>query len=474
MGKHKLSSPLRKVESTTDTLASRGGLSVFSRYVEQTGILDLLEARFGHLRKSSKGTAVWNLFHQMICFFADGTSRHLTYFDQLKDDRGYAATIQIAPGEMASSHVVKRFFKLFAWTTGKVFRNLLKDLFIWRLHIQQPDLIVIGIDTMVMNNDDAKKRHGVTPTYKKVQGFQPIQFTWNGTIIDAVFRSGKWHANSRGTPRPMIEALVNLIRTRYREDVTIIFEMDAGFYDTAYYTLFDDLDVGFVASGKMLTDIKQHMSQAQTPWRHYHNSSQVWDYVEFGYKAKAWPRFWRVFYTRPQCQEQDAQIRLEFNRPEHVILTNLKQGAVCLQHLPPKKRKQLIQPEWIIEAHHQRSAEELTHRSFKDFGFEQLPFRRFFPNQALYYTMLLAFFLFQTFKQDVLGDVIPVTAYATTVRRRFIDIAAKVVRTGHQTIIKFAKQTLAVLKLDALWKKCLQTVPITAPTVPTLAENRST
>ena len=458
--KHKFSAPLSKVETTPDTLTSRGGLSLFSRYLEQTEIFDLLEEAFGFLRRSKKGLEVWNLFHQLFCFFADGTSRHLSYFDHLKEDPGYAAVVQVTSEEMASSHTIKRFFKRFSWTTGKTFRGILKDLFVWRLNITRPNLIVIGIDTMVMDNDYAKKRHGVTPTYRKKKGFQPIQFTWESTIIDAVFRSGKWNGMTRGTAKKMIKELVDLIRTRYRPDVTILFEMDAGFYDQTYYKLCDSLGVGFVASGKMHTAVKEHVSQSETHWGQYHNARQIWDYVEFGYRAKSWSEFWRAFYTRPRYDEKGPQMNLEFQRPDNVILTNLGTNPHVLRHLPEKQREQLCKPEWIIEAHHQRGAEELTHRAFKDFGFEALPFKRFTQNQALYYTMLLSFFLFQTFKEDVLKDVIPATAYATTVRRQFLDIAGKIVHGGHQTIIKFSETLIKSLNLHTLWQRCWQVIPI--------------
>jgi hypothetical protein len=364
---------------------------------------------------------------------------------------------------MASSHTVKRFYRLFPWTTGKVFRRILKELFVWRLRITQPELIVIGVDPMVMDNDYAKKRHGVTPTYRKVRGFQPIQFTWKGTIIDAVFRSGKLHGMTRGTAKRMIKELVNLIRARYRQDVTVVFEMDAGFFDQAYYELCDHLNVGFVAAGKMHSGVKEHASQTGTPWGVYRNPSQIWDYVEFGYRAGNWSRFWRAFYTRPRCEEHGPQINLEFFRPENVILTNLGTNPRVLQHLCPEERKRLVKPKWIIEAHHQRGAEELTHRAFKDFGFEALPFKRFTQNQAFYYTMLLSFFLFQTFKEDVLAEVIPVTCYAHTVRRRFIDIAGKIVRTAHQTIIKFPEAIAKALKLDKLWERCQHIIPVNTP-----------
>ncbi len=52
-------------------------------------------------------------------------------------------------------------------------------------------------------------------------------------------------------------------------------------------------------------------------------------------------------------------------------------------------------------------ADELPHRKLKDFGFEELPFKRFVPNSAVYYCMLTSFFLFETYKEDVLTEVIP-------------------------------------------------------------------
>ena len=463
LSKHRLSSPISKVETTSDTLTSRGGLSIFSSYLEQTNVFAVLEQAFGYLRKSRKGLGIWKLFHQLLCFLVDGTSRHLSYFDQLKGDSGYASTIQVAGEEMASSHRVKRFFKLFPWTAGKVFRRILKELFVWRLLITQPDLIVIGLDTMVMDNDYAEKRHGVTPTYKKVKGFQPIQFTWRGLIIDAVFRSGKWHSNSRGTAEHMLEELVNLIRSRYRQDATIVFEMDAGFFSQAYYKRCDRLNVGFVASGKMFPDVKKHVGRTATPWCEYRNPHQIWDYVEFGYSPKDWSRFYRAFYTRPRCEEDGPQITLEFLRPENVILTNLGTNPRILENLSAAQRKRLLKPEWIIQVHHQRGAEELTHRALKDFGSQALPFKRFTQNQAFYYTMLISFFLFQTFKEDILKDVIPVTSYPTTVRRRFIDIAGKIVRGGHQIIIRFPETIVRALKLDLLWKRCSQIIPLHIP-----------
>ena len=58
-----------------------------------------------------------------------------------------------------------------------------------RLNLTKPDIIELHIDTMVMDNDEAEVRHGVEPTYKKKNGFQPLQMTWERFVVDAVFRA---------------------------------------------------------------------------------------------------------------------------------------------------------------------------------------------------------------------------------------------------------------------------------------------
>ena len=92
------------VEITSDTLTGRGGLVLFSRYVRNLELFGDIDRLFGSMRKSSKGLPVTVLFHQLFCFFLDGTSRHLVRFDELKRDDGYAAAIETLPDQMASSH----------------------------------------------------------------------------------------------------------------------------------------------------------------------------------------------------------------------------------------------------------------------------------------------------------------------------------------------------------------------------------
>ncbi len=70
MTSHNASQRINTIETTTDTISGRGGLALFSRYLEQCGMFELLETKFGALRKSAKGLAVWLLFKQIFCNFS--------------------------------------------------------------------------------------------------------------------------------------------------------------------------------------------------------------------------------------------------------------------------------------------------------------------------------------------------------------------------------------------------------------------
>jgi hypothetical protein len=448
------------VATTSDTLTNRAGLALFVRYLSQIQIAPLLEEAFGPLRKSRKGLSLWSLFQQLFCFFLDGTSRHLRYFDHLKADPGYAATLESPQTQLASSHAMKRFFKAFAWTAGGSFRTILNQLFVWRLKLVCPRVIEATIDTMVLDNDEAPKRHGVQPTYKQVKGFQPLQMIWAGKIVDAVFRGGRKHSNAGHTVVNMLRRMVPLMREACGTHVVIIIRFDSGFFDEAILQACDELQVGVIMTGKMYPTIKTYV-RAQDPaqWAIYDNGHQEWEYLEFGWRCESWARHYRALYTRA-VTETNGQGLLDFARPDNVILTNLGVNAAVLASASVDEQTHWTQPATLIASHHRRGADELPHRGLKDFGFEALPFKRFPANAAFYYCMLIAFFLSETFKEDVLVEVLPVTSYATTVRRRVIDIAAKVVRTGGQVILKVTHSVMATLRFAQLWARCQSPPPI--------------
>jgi hypothetical protein len=152
---------------------------------------------------------------------------------------------------------MKRFFRAFAIFHAGAFRWVLKELFLWRLRREKIRVVMLTLDTMVMDNDEALQREGCDPTYKKVKGFQPLQLIWEGKIVDAIFRRGKRHSNYGRDVEKMIRGIVSLIRTRYDASVSIIVRLDAGFFDEKNFALLDDLGIGFLATGKVYDAIKE-------------------------------------------------------------------------------------------------------------------------------------------------------------------------------------------------------------------------
>jgi hypothetical protein len=443
---------IKGIEITPDTLTSRGGLSLFVRYVTSMGLWPIIEELFGGLRKSRKGQKVEEIFKQLFCFLVDGTSYHLVRFDALKQDPGYAGAIQSKYDDLLSSHSVKRFFRSFSWGLTWLFRRLMLRLFLWRLHILRPEVVVVGIDTMVMDNDEAIKREGVQWTYKKVKGFQPLQMTWGRFPIDAVFRGGKKHGNSGVVVPQMVRRIVSAIRSGYRSDVAIVFRVDSGFMDQKVFRELEELQVGYTCSGKLYTDIKEYAQCSDNcHWGRYENDNRSWDYLEFGDRRADWDMFRRAIFTR--LDDGEDQQLLEFARMESLIYTNLGMGEQIDELLERADLVQWLEADGIVGLHHGRGRDELVHRGIKEFAPESLPFRRFSCNTGFYYTMLLAFFLFECFKEDVCDEVVPVVAYPNTVRRKVIDVAAKIVRSGGKTILKMTQAAWNELNLPRLWER---------------------
>lgn len=204
------------------------------------------------MRKSEKGLPIPVLFHQIICFFLDGTSFSLVRFDELKEEDGYAGAIEVSSESMVSSHQIKRFFYGFSLGRIWLFRRLIQQVFLWRLRIWDPEVVILGMDTEAWNNDGAKVREGVEPTYKGVEGFQPFQVTFGRDVADALLRGGSKHSNNGETATEAIRHLTKKIRKTLGEEIPIVVRMDAGFCDKDIYQACEELGIGYLSSGRLL------------------------------------------------------------------------------------------------------------------------------------------------------------------------------------------------------------------------------
>jgi len=288
------------IEVTNDTLTNRAGLALFARYLDGIDLGWFIARWIGPLRKNSKGQSAVECLRQILVFLVDGTSRRLTYFDALKSDCGYAAIIEREPEDLLSSHSVKRFFGSFTFGRIWLLRKLLQELFIWRLCLAEPKVVILDLNVMVMDNDDAHVREEVEPTYKKVKGFAPLQMVWGRIIVDAVLRAGHHHSNHKDTTEKMVTNVVKKIRRRYSSTVPIIIRQDSGYFDKKLFTVFENLGVGYLSGGKLYKDIKAAVAGFDFEiWQTHLNGRQEWKYIEFGDRRANWDRFRRVVFCRP-------------------------------------------------------------------------------------------------------------------------------------------------------------------------------
>jgi hypothetical protein len=156
----------------------------------------------------------------------EGTSSSLGHFDDLAEDESYRDCIAVTDLKTVSSHAIKRFFHFFTSAKNRLFRGVLLRLFGFMLTSIKPTEVVLDIDSVVYDNDDALKREGSTPTYKKVKGFQLLLVKWGSFIVCADFRTGSAHCNRGNGLKYAFVSLVKVIRKALGDDISIRVTMD--------------------------------------------------------------------------------------------------------------------------------------------------------------------------------------------------------------------------------------------------------
>ena len=446
---------IHKIETTDDSLTSRSGLAFVLKYLKNINVISSLCEVFQGIRKSAKGKAIEEIITQLMLFFIDGTAFSLTQFDTLAKDTGYMKTIGRDKTDMCSSHVIKRFFNSTNKLLFQKLQKVLLDLFIWRLCIEKPSVIILGLDTMVLNNDDAKKRMGVSWTYKKCNGYHPLHIYWNGMIVNLAFHEGSEAPNHNNDLFVMLEETVKQIRQRFNKEVQIIAVSDSGFFDQKYFQKVEDLGLFFICGGRIIDAIKMDlMKHIPEEWKSFEKKGEVIEYFDYHDRRNCWNKEYRAIYTKHACK--DGIFRLAFDRPENIIYTNLDK----IELLQEKDIADYQGAEAIVRLYHSRAKDELVNRGIKEFVDETLPFKSFDSNGVYYYMAIISYNLFTAFQKDVLSPVVPAVCYPNTVRRLFIDIAGKIVYKSREIILKLRKEVVEGLNLLLLWEKCEAVVPI--------------
>jgi len=454
---------ITKISATNDKISSRGGLALFLRYTANIKLYELIGSVFLlKIFSGGKGLDLQQFFKQMFAYFIDGTDMSISGFDKKKTDKGYASVLENTKNDMASSHQIKRFFAKFSIFPNSMYNKVLHALFIWRLKIETPKIITLGIDTMVLDNDDSKKKEGCEVTYKKKKGFQPLHISWGPFLIDVLFRKGNAHSNHGTDYIDRVAAIVELIRERYSKDIPIILCADSGFADQKAFDYFDTINIHFITTSRIYKDIREYAQQLPTEqYSELSKDKSIWKYFEFASKLGTWKRFRRSIFTTLSCDENGQYvIGLGNKRTDNLIFTNIGTNQIADARLEAVAGKEYFKAENIVSLSHQRGADELIHRSIKELATkEQLPFKRMGMNRAYYFLMVISHFVFETYKRDVTHEVISINSYPNTFRRKIIDFAAKITSSAGYLILNVPRTIFDNFKINDLWKKC-QSPPV--------------
>ena len=455
---------ITKISITDEKISSRGGLSLILKYIENINLYKLIgSVLIAKIIFSGKGLGLQQFLKQIFAHFIDGTDMSISSFDKKRTDIGYASVLENTINDMASSHQVKRMFRKFIIIPNSIYNKILHKLFIWRLKIESPKIIILGVDTMVLDNDQSKKKEGCEVTYKRKKGFQPFHISWGPFLIDVLFRNGKAHSNHGTDYTDRVKAITELIRKEYSLDVPIIVCSDSGFSDQKAFDYFDNINIHFITTSRIYDETREFaemMPEAQ--YSDLKKNKIIWKYFDFGSKRKNWNKFRRSIFTSLSCDETGQYIiNLEDNKTDNLIYTNIGTNPTADEKLRNAGGERYFEAGEIISLSHQRGADELIHRSIKELATkEQLPFKRMGMNRAYYFLMVITHFIFETYKRDVTNDVISIKSYPNTFRRKIIDFATKITSSAGYIILNVPRAIYEEFKIDKLWEKCLSPVVI--------------
>ena len=266
-------------------------------------------------------------------------------------------------------------------------------------------------------------------------------------MIGAVFRGGDKHSNHSDTAPKTLRNLIQKIRRHYREDVPIIVRADSGFFDQK---LMADLEALGVGPRGGTDDLQRFISGVgESSWGTYQNGDQEWRYVELGDRRGNWKKFRRALFRQPLYE--DRQRLLEF-RPDQILYTNLGCGSRVDEELRAAGLERWLEADNCWKA---TMGGEPTSWciGLKDFPPRPCPSSAIRPTPPFTTRCWWPFSCTSRSRQDVCDPVVPLSCYATTLRRRLLDVAGKIVRHAGQILLKVTTATWEQLQIRRLWEK---------------------
>lgn len=398
------------LEIGEEVLTSHGGLSLLEAYFEEFSLRSRFDSRFSHLDGTTYSAA--SMLSLLLASKLIGDNRMLD-LARLANDRAVKTILGIdhVPHPTTASRMLERMSEADLVTLQLLWAEILRE----RL-LAGRGCIIVDVDStplMVWGQQEGTAK-GYCPKRKGAETYSPnLAFeAKTGLPLHQMLRPG--NRNSLGPKEEFLEFFDFLFAFVLPDVRLVIFRADSGYFAGYVFDRLEEQGAQYVVSAR--GEIFPKLDPESITWEKTRKGIQ---YGEFQYQKAGWSKARRFVIKRDHRRE--SQLRIDGLRDTDVVLVTNKQGR-------PKK---------IVDFYNDRgTAEQCIAEGKQNFGFEKFPSRRFLVNKVDLTLKIMAMGLLTAFREQVLPDSLR-KHRPGTIRKLFVNVAAKLVRTGRRQILRF-------------------------------------
>jgi len=420
-----------KVEFSLPNATSFGGALPILTYMNRLE----LEKQFSEKLTFSKGANSTYSLPKFCMTQVAGRllgKERICHFEEIEQDKFLARELGLSNGKLPDAKILYKDLERFD-TQEKILGLKQVNDQVNARQLKNQTRVILDFDSSVetIYGEQEGAAVGYNPRDHGKASFHPL-LCFDGVSHNALgfeLRSGDAYT-SDGTP----DMLEDILQSLPENIQTILSRGDKGFGSEKMYAACESKMIGYTIKMKKSNPLlKLALSR---PWCRFHEGTHIIEYTEFEYQASGWsiPRRIIAVRTKEVVEEEQMQLFPEYGWEYEWIVTNL-----------------LWEGENIWRFYNHRCGMENYIKEAKNgFALDAITNDEFFPNAADGMLKLIAYNVYQGFK----NEVAPEEAKSYTVsrmRRTFWTIPAVLVSHARQWTLKlwegFARQALWISML---------------------------
>ena len=411
-----------KLSSTNSLLTSHCGLILFGELINKLGLVTMVNEIFGKSGSNRGYKASTYIIPLLLKFHGGG--RYLEDIRQIKEDKLLRKLLKL--GTIPTTAAIGEWLLRKGRSSGlKQINNINKTILHKSLSLESRISYTLDIDA----SEIVSNKHSALYTYKKNKGYMPIvgHLAENQLIVGSEFRSGNISPSTRN-----YEFMKECIKAMPKGKYITGFRADSASYQAQIINYCNDNGISYAIGGVLNSSVLKAIAAIDK------NSWQIFEDGE-------------ISETYDDMSDSNHSFRLIVKRK--AIFDDLL-GKEYSYHVIISNRENETAAD-TMKWYSQRG--ETSENRIKElkigFNLEYLPCGQHNANAMYFYIGCLAYNLSIILKSHILPKEFR-NNKISTIRWRFYQIAAKLVKSGRIIYLKIQKQHLALLQQVRL--KCQQ------------------